>query len=179
VAKYKAAALVIVRARVRALGTEAEAALLERLSPDQRACWETLTATQWVPMQTAEALLGESAPILYPHDVDPSRTLGAALASEMMGGIYRYVLRVVSVPFLIGQTATVWSRFQDTGAASTEQLTPASARLVVRQHPTLPPHVRRTITGWLEESIRKTGARSVRAEERGGPAQWEWVCHWR
>lgn len=178
-AKYKAAAPVIVRARVRALGPEAEKALLERLTPEQRTAWETLIATQWVPMQTAEAMLGESAPLLFPHDPDPSRRLGAELAAEMLGGIYRYIVRVVSVPFLIDQTATVWSRFQDTGTATTEQLSPSSARLVVRQHPTLPPHVRKTITGWLEESIRKTGARSVRAEEGGGPSQWEWICHWR
>lgn len=178
-ARYKGAPIVIVRTRLRDLGASAEDQVRQSLSPEARQTLDTLLATSWAPIEHVEEIYASTAPVLHPNAADPVFALGAELGHEMLGGVYRFVARVVSVPFLVEQTATFWSRFHDTGIASAEQTTPRTAILRVRQHPTFPPTVRRSLTGWLASAIERTGARNVRVIDGGSPACWEWTSTWR
>jgi hypothetical protein len=106
-----------------------------------------VVATGWAPLDHVEEIYLRAAPVLHPTATDPAFALGVELGHEMLSGVYRFVARVVSVSFLAEQTATLWSRYHDTGVASSEQTGPRSGVLLVRGHPTLPPTVRRTLSG--------------------------------
>lgn len=178
-ARYKGAPIVIVRSRLRDLGSESEEKVRENLSPAARQTLDTLLATAWAPIDQIEEIFVHAAPVLHPNAADPAYALGVELGHEMLSGVYRFVARVVSVPFLIEQTAALWSRYQDTGVASAEQTGPRSAVLRVREHPTFPPTVRRTVSGWLVSAIERTGAQNVRVTDGGSPTCWEWAITWR
>lgn len=178
-ARYKGAPIVIVRARLRELGPEVEEAVRSRLSPDARQTLDTLLATSWAPIAHAEEIYAVAAPVLHPNAQDPAFALGAALGQEMLNGVYRFVARVISVPFLVAQTAALWSRYHDTGVASTQQTAPRTVVLHVREHPMFPPTVRRTLTGWLASAIERTGAQNVRVIDGGSSVCWVWTATWR
>lgn len=178
-ARYKGAPIVIARARLRDLGADAEELVRSRLSPDARRTLDTLVATSWVPIAHAEEIYRVAAPVLHPNVRDAPYALGADLGHEMLNGVYRFVARVVSVPFLVAQTATLWGRFHDTGLASSEQTASRTVVFRVREHPMFPPTIRRTVTGWLASAIERTGAQNVRVIDGGSPACWEWTATWR
>jgi len=178
-AQYKAMPLVVMRRSIRERSPDVEQALRDALGPDERAIYDTLVATAWIPLQLADRLYAVGAPLLYPSDPSPLQRVGRDLARENLSGVYRFVVRMLSVPTLVEKAATLWRNFHDTGVASIAHASPTSACFEVREHPTLPPHLRETVSGWIAQAVEMTGAQNVRVIAEGDPACWTWSITWR
>ncbi len=176
--QYKGHALVIVRRWIRAAGPDAERRLLAGLTEDHRNRYLELVATAWVPVDFANELYTAAAPILYPTDPRPLRRIGAEIARENLGGVLRFVLRVLAVETLVEKTAAVWGRFHDTGTAVTLRRD-RSIELQVTGYPELPERIRETIVGWLAQAVELSGAKHVAVIKNDDPKRWTWTLTWR
>lgn len=176
---YKGAPIVVLRGVIRERGLQHEDGLRNRLPANVRHSYDTLVATAWLPIADAQRILDEAAQVLAPNEPDPRFALGKIMGREMLSGVYRFVVRVVTVPFLVAQSATLWGKYHDAGTATSEQVSSQSARMIVRGYPTLPDGMRTITAGWIASSVEMTGEKNVHVHTGGGPAAWDWVVSWR
>jgi len=179
-AGYKGMALVLLRQWIRAAGPDVERQVLEQLTPEEQIAYASLVATAWVPVELATKLYVVASPLLYPKDPRPLRQVGRDLARENLGGVFRFVVRVISVAMLVDKTASLWRSFHDRGAARAIREADHMIRFEVTDYPELPERMRETIVGWLAQAIELTGAKNVRVvKSDDDPRTWTWTATWR
>ncbi len=176
--RYKAASLVTVRQWLQAKGLED--AFVERLAPEHVEAYRRLVASEWIPIGLADHLYSVAAPLLHPHVAHPGRVLGAELARDHLGGIYRFALRVVTVQFAMAQTARLWRMYNDTGVLEISRSGPRSSRALLTDYPGYPPAVRETVAGYIGGTLELTGAEGVRVSVVDSPkGEVAFVATWR
>tara|TARA_B100001750_G_scaffold230332_1_gene226672 strand:- start:5369 stop:5842 length:474 start_codon:yes stop_codon:yes gene_type:complete len=156
-----------------------EGAALDALDARDAEVFRRVTATEWMPVDQAARIYATAVPIAFPGEPRPLREFGREGARHNLKGVYRFLVRLISVPSLIERTAKIWERYHDTGHARTERLSDRSVRIVVEGHPTLPAALRAAIAGWTAGAVELTGAQNVRVTEGGDPTAWVWTITWR
>ena len=169
-AGYKGVGIVFVRAQVRA--ARCEDAVLESLSPGARDTWRQATAGGWYPMEHAIEMFTRAAPLLFPGSPSPLRELGRAMAQDNLGGVYRHIVRLLSVPFLIKQTMVFWRLYHNAGRATcTSQ--EKSAVVTLYEYPDCPERFRECLCGWIAGAVEVCGGTNARVlKEDGDPFVW-------
>ncbi len=114
---YKGIGVVFVRSALRGAGADAETKVLTQLTAEERRVYEQTTASEWVSIEVASRLFELAAPVVHVGKVLPLRLLGRDLARDNMSGAYRVFLRVLSVEFILGQTARLWSTYHRHGSS--------------------------------------------------------------
>lgn len=177
---YKGSGIVFLRDQVRRRGPALEQTLLERLGASERTLFLETMSMSWVDMAPTARVLETAIPLLLPEAADPLREFGRRQAHEQLSGIYRILLRVVSVPMVIQQTARLWSTYHSHGQARIERDGDSSSgRLVVTGYPELPLVVRRNTTGYIEGTLERTAVRNIRVIELfAEPQAWTWDVRW-
>ncbi len=153
---------------------------LAQLSPANRTVFESATATQWIPSQTAATFYAAAAPLLFPNHTDDIEQLGRALAQNALGGLYKSILAITSVTFLIKRTPLVWTLYHSTGKAEII-LTPGrhQGRMVVRQAADMPHIILRSVSGFSLHALEMAGGHSVTCQlNTENPDAWEWLFDW-
>jgi uncharacterized protein (TIGR02265 family) len=176
---YKGIGVVFVRTALREAGAGAEQRVLAELGPDELRAYESATASGWVPIELAARLFELAAPILYPGKVLPLRLLGRDLARHNLGTVYRALLRVLSVEFVLGQAARLWSTYHRHGSSEVIRLGPNEIDFVVRDYPRLPERFRECMCGWISGTLEMVGARqSFVSKTDDDPQAWRWRVRW-
>jgi hypothetical protein len=147
VPRYKAVPLVLLRNRAREAGVEA--ALLSTLSESDRTVYERFVATDWVDEAFANRLYGIATPLVYGGGRMALRRFGQEAARADLGGVYRVVVRFMTVPALADRAATLWSKYHDCGRLA--PTAPVSARCASSW---------RSIPGWARTPERRSPAGS-------------------
>ena len=175
--RYKAVPLVLLRSRVRDAGVEPR--VRDALSDDDRAVYDRFVATDWVDQAFADRLYGVATPLVYGSGPMALRRFGQEAARADLRGVYRVVVRFMTVPALLERAATLWSKYHDRGIARAERQGGNAARLVVEGYPELGENVRESAAGWLAGAFELTGASNVRVVHEGDGARWIWAATWR
>src|SRR5688572_16382124 len=116
-AGYKAVGVVFIRKQIRLAAPEVQLAVTNALTADELEKYQTCNATDWVPIELITKLSVTSAPLLYPSDPDPLKRVGKELAKDNLSGVYSFLVRLLTVPFLIQQTAKLWKTYHAQGEA--------------------------------------------------------------
>jgi hypothetical protein len=171
---------VFVRTLVRSKGGDVEAKLVAQLTPDELRRYETMTATEWVPIEFATRLFELAAPLVHPGKPQALRLIGQDLAADNLSGVYRYIARVLTVPFLLGQSATFWRSYHRHGTSRLEVIGPNEAEFVVEGYPRFPERFRECMCGWIVGTLLATGAeRPLASKIDDDPEHWRWRIRWK
>ena len=169
-AGYKGVGIVFARAQVRAAGRED--ALLELLSADTRTTFLQATAGGWYPIEQATEIFTKASPLLFPGAANPLREFGRALAQDNLGGVYRHIVRLVSVPFLIKQTMVFWRLYHNAGRATCSSEA-RSALVELYDYADCPERFRECLCGWIAGAVEVCGGTNARVlKEEGYPFVW-------
>jgi hypothetical protein len=103
---------------------EVRAALVERLDPETRACFESATPVEWVPAHRICSLHVAAADILFPGEKAALTRLGQELATRSFSTIYKILMAVPSFSFVVRRTPTLWALYHGSGKATIEDQTP-------------------------------------------------------
>jgi hypothetical protein len=143
--------------------------------------FRSVLAISNIPIAYATRLYLAAAPALYPDDAVEIglRRIGRALARDNLSGIYRLVLKVLTVSMLIAQCARLWRTYHSTGNASTRRVSDKHYLLLVTDCPDLPELYREFVCGFVEGAITQTGGRDPRVTKAGKPSEWSWDVTWR
>jgi len=176
---YKAAAVVSVRQQIRE--RDLASALYLRLSPAERAVFDDVTATEWMSVADAERIYVAAAPLLHAGRTQQVRLVGRDIARAHLNGLYRCILRAMTVPLLLEQTARLWGTYNRKGklAAAVSDV-PRCAQVTLEGYPDYPAALRDVLAGYILGSIELTGARDGRVvHDDMDPARWRYTVTWR
>ena len=178
---YKGTGAVFVRSFVRSRGPEAEARLLAKLSPEDAERYLRTLAFDWIPIATISRIFEAAAPLAFPGNADAMRLLGREMARDHLRGIYRFLLRITTVAFVMTQTARLWSTYHRKGVAHlAENTAPNMITLVVSDYPELPDRFRECMCGYIVGTIELVGVQEIRVHKLGdASSQWQWRISWK
>ena len=179
-AHVKAATLIYLRTKTRAMGGDAEKQLLAGLTPADVKLYNTALSTSWIPMDLAARLYPVGAAILFPGDPRCLQRLGAAVAKDNFTTVYKVLLRLATIPFPISQTAKVWRTYHQQGVLRVEHGDGTKeASLHLAEYPDLLPPVADCMTGYIVGLSELSGARNTSADvESLGGGKFRWTVRW-
>ena len=152
--------VVSVRRLLQAAGYED--AVVAQLKPDDAELYRGTLAVAWVSIDFIARLFAAAAPALFPGEPRPIRQLGRTIARDNLTGVYRVMLRIVSIPFAIERAGSLWGTYNDTGNASITRFAAADrARMTVADYDAFPDATLEETAGYIEGVALLCGARTV------------------
>lgn len=177
---FKGAGVIVIRSQLRSKAENLEGQLLAALNDSERQCHDRLVATDWVPIGFATRYFELAAPLIHGKQPDALRLTGRDLARENLRGTYRHIVRVLSVPTVIAQTARFWDTFHRRGRCRVEQREPGSVSLVIEDYPELPERFREFLCGWILGAAELTGCKDASVVKFDNhPNAWRFAIRWR
>lgn len=176
--RINGAGIAFARQLMRRSGSDVEQRVLASLDDAERMLLLSSTTVQWLPVEDASDVCEKVARVVYRDDVDPMYRFGFDEALDHLRGPYRLLARVLTVPFLMDQSAKLWTRYHDCGAAHCEREGEGLAAFCVAGYPALPANQRRNTAGYIAGTIALTGARDVVVVDGGSPDCWRWSARW-
>ena len=152
--------VVSVRRLLQAAGQEA--AVVAQLNPEEAELYRTTLAVAWVPIDFLARLFEVAAAALFPGEPRPIRQLGRTIATDNLTGIYRMLLRVVSIPFAIERAGNLWNTYNDTGDVTITRFGEEQRiRMTVANYRAFPEATVEETAGYIEGVARLCGAQSI------------------
>ncbi len=177
---YKGVGVVFVRRAVDALGHDAGRKLRDGLDEDERAQFDRTVATDWVSIELVTKVFELAAPIMHPGKVGAIRLVGQDLARDNLSGVYRYLVRVLTIPFVLDQAAKLWHTYHRHGRPVVLRHAPTSASFVVRDYPRLPERFRECMCGYIAGTIEVAGGREpLITKTNDDPQAWAFHILWK
>jgi len=141
--------VVSVRRLIQAAGLED--AVVAQLKPEDAELYRGALAVDWVSIEFIARLFEAAAPALFPREPRPIRQLGCTIARDNLTGVYRVMLRVVSIPFAIERAGNLWRTYNDTGEASVTRFGDETrARMTVTGYEAFPEATLDETAGYIE-----------------------------
>lgn len=178
---YKGSTLVFVREYVQQVKPEIEARLLAALTPEEKQRYQSAMPVSWEDPLVSGSIVLKAGTLLFPYDPNPCYRMGFTQAKEQFRGLYKAVLSIATVPFVVKQSALVWKTYHKKGVARTDwAFGDKKGVFAVDGYPELPELVRKTITGFIAGTVSLTRVQDVQVDEDfTNPERWKWIVSWR
>lgn len=159
---YKASFLGVIRRLLRDRQI-AEEMLLTKLTAEARSVFETAAMTSWIAHRHADEITATAAHLLFSQQPRPVYEFGREQAHCDLTGIYKILLRVVSVEFAMSQTAKLWSTYHRHGHATAEKQPDRTAgAVVVKDFADITEVQLESTAGYIHGLLELTGAGEVK-----------------
>jgi hypothetical protein len=179
VAGYKGTGVVFVRSLIKSRGAALEQRFLAALSAEERSYYATTLEFHWIPIEVITRFFEAAAPLLYPGRADALRQIGREMAYDHLRGIYRIVLRVVTVEKVIEKSARLWSTYHQAGHAKLLREGPNLLLFSVYDYPTLPEAFRESTCGYIAGVFELCGVSAIRvARQDENNRVWHFRMSW-
>lgn len=178
---FKGASVVFMRKelRKRELESRFDAELND---PATKRRFDVILATDWVPVTDMERFMLAAVPLLYPGKVGALRLLGRDVAQEHLPTVYKILIRVASVHFVLEQAARIFKTYNSTGDAHVERRPDVknAADLVICNYPDMNASLRESGAGFIIGTFELVGAKDVRVViDDADPQRWVFHITWR
>ena len=121
VVKGKADVVVLIKSKLRGMGGDLEPRLLRSLPPKAASAYLDALPVSWLPCDDLEAICDCAARMIYPDDSNPAQRLGHDSGIASYTGVYRVLIRVATVPYLMEKAASLWKNHYTAGTLSVER----------------------------------------------------------
>lgn len=160
--EHKGRTVVFIRELIESLGGADVEAKLDSLGPEERTTYDAALTLSWVPDRHVAAIIRIAAQLLYPGSSGGMREIGRHQARADLGGLYRVLLTISTVPFALSRTAQFWKTYNRRGAPElTMGEDGKSAALVVRDYPEYPAELGKYNCGYILGVLEQAGAGGV------------------
>lgn len=176
-AGYRGIGVVFARRTARSAGVEST--LTQRLPLAIRDTLVRANMSGWVPMEHATAIFDTVAPLVFTTSENAIREFGRALAQDNLGGAYKHFVRMMSVSFLMKQTALMWRAYHNAGRPVVETLATNHVELHVFDYADLPERFCECMSGWIERAVEMTGGKNVRVTKSAIDGVNIWGVTWK
>lgn len=179
--EVKAAGLIIVRKLFAEAGPKAERRFLDSLESTDMAYYRLAVATQWIPVELAARVYRRAAEQLSPGDPAAGlQRIGRRMAEDNLRGVYRVVVKFLTVPYVVGRAGVLWRTYHNRGRARAEQRPQErTVDFFVEEYPDLPEPIRELLIGYLAALAAMTSAGQPRVTRLDDdPGCWRWTIRW-
>jgi hypothetical protein len=106
---FKGTGIITLRNLLLKSGRETETAFLIQVDPGEIDLFKKVLPLSWVPITTVAKFFAIGAPLLCPGKPieEGLRYIGAQMARDNLSGIYRVLIRILTVPMLITQATKI------------------------------------------------------------------------
>lgn len=178
-AGYKGTGVVFVRSLIRSRGEAIERRFLSALTPEERNHYATTLEFHWIPIEVITRFFEVAAPLLYPGRADALRQIGRLMSLDHLRGIYRIVLRVVTVEKVIEKSARLWSTYHQGGVAKLHREGPNLLLFSIYDYPGLPESFRECMCGYIAGVFELCGVREIRVARQDEAGHiWHFRMSW-
>lgn len=175
-ARYKAAALLLLKKMIKKRGHAHELVFLRMLDPEAASAYQNAEHLKWVEVALAAEIIFAAAQVLYPKDPQALRKLGREEARDNLRGLSRSRAGLVNVAMVLYRLAGLWHHYHDQGKAIVERISGQPEALIVENYPELPEILREVFAGFLLETLELTGQNQFQVRRvEGNPKAWKWV----
>jgi hypothetical protein len=146
-------------------GEKAYDETLADLAPAHAEAIRMALPTTWVPFDAYIAICVAMDKRYGKGDLALCRELGRYSASANLPTLYRVFYKLGTVPYIMSKSAAVWSEHYDSGSARFVEHAKGDLSIIVENFET--PHKAHclAVLGWIEESVRISGAQMLTAAE--------------
>ena len=176
---FKGSGLLFLRKEFKNRGEAVEKKFLDSLTPEETETFQKVLAVSWVPVDVAAQLYQKSASALFPNDRMALRRLGMMSANHDLKSIYKIMIRIATVSYVIGQAASLWRTYWDKGQASTEK-EPNSNTLhyILKDYMDFPSVFHETMCGYVQAVVELTGGKNVNVNCSKLSNEIRWTVTW-
>ncbi|MCD4814731.1 hypothetical protein K8S19_13695 [bacterium] len=176
----KAITVVFIRDRMGKVDSETRNTFYAKLSRQEKDSLKKSLAFTKIPVALAVKVYDAAASVLHPGKLDGAHLLGRALAQDNLTGIYKVLLRFVSIPFLIKQSAKIWDTYHEFGIARCARVKNENEIvLIIEDYPDMPKTIREGTTGYIEGALELTGGTNIHVElDDTNCHLWKWRVTW-
>ncbi|MBN1960116.1 MAG: hypothetical protein JW841_04160 [Deltaproteobacteria bacterium] len=178
-AEIKATAVCFIKQKLRDLGGDAESAFIKTLPVKAAEIYKTVLPLSWIPTDIAAIIYKQGAKTLYPgNHNDCLRQLGFESCRVSYTGIYRLLIRISTIPFLLEQAARIWSNHYNKGQVVAQRLSAKTAVFIVRDYPDLNDTLAEVISGYICALCELSGEKDPYVKRENTPSEWRWMVNW-
>ncbi|MBN1595506.1 hypothetical protein JW933_06235 [candidate division FCPU426 bacterium] len=154
---------------------------LSKLSPATAKRFNSILPVSKISIEDATEYLTAAAEVIFGGDIQESLyQLGLEDPKYNYSGVYRPLLRILTVPFLISQAARLWSNFHDKGEGRVEN-NPKEKVAIFRviNYPELPKNFRTFLRGAVAGLSELSGAKNVKVTcDDHDSMAWSWIIRY-
>ncbi|MEW6516038.1 MAG: hypothetical protein AB1439_03940 [candidate division FCPU426 bacterium] len=162
---YKATDITFLKKLFIKAGGAREREFLDVLTAEEAEVYQHALPVSWVDSDMNFAIVRKALPILYPSHRADFGHFGYELAGEDFGGIYKILIRIVSVEYVVASMEKFWGTFNRKGLGS-GRMVPGTkqAVLTVTQYPDMAQPYLELLSGYLQRLFEMIGLKNVRTE---------------
>lgn len=176
---YKGTGVVFMRSLFKRHGAASERKFLAQLTPQETDIYKQTLEFHWIPIEVITRYFELAAPLLYPGDSQGLRRIGREMARDHLQGVYRIVLRVVTVEYIIEKAARLWRTYHQIGTTRMERPGERMLQFVVMGYPDLPAAFRECTCGYIAGVLELAGAKDIHVlKSNDNPEEWRWKLSW-
>lgn len=162
---YKATDLSFLKKLIKKAGRDKEREFLGLLTEAEAEVYRRALPISWVNTEMSFAIVNKGLPLLYAADQATFSHFGYELAAEDFGGMYKVLIRIVNVEYVVSSIARFWDTFNRKGAGSGRIVPGAKqAVLTVTHYPDMPEAYLDLLTGYLKRLFEMLGLKNVRTQ---------------
>lgn len=178
-ADIKGTCIIFLRESFKSKGEAIEVKFLDSLIPEEANVYKTALAFSWYPSRIVAQLYKKAANALFPNDNDGLRKVGRLSAYYDLKGVYKIMVRVATIPFIIGQASKLWSVYWSQGRAFVENDREKNkSHYILKEFIDLPKVFRETMCGYIQTVVEITGGKNVKVVNNQGMDEIRWTVTW-
>jgi hypothetical protein len=180
VPKSKGPGVTWLRHLIEQQGPGAEQTMARVLSPEDYKAYRTAMPISWIPEDVITRIFAAAGDVLFAGAPSPLIEVGRGMAKANMTGVYKFMLRMTTIPFIMSQASRLWHTLHDTGEAEASEGPGRNmVTFIVRGFPGIPAGMRQVLKGYCTGLGELTNAKNVRTElDESDPHAWKWVSTW-
>lgn len=176
---YKGTGVVFMRSLLQRQGNAVERRFLSQLAPQESEIYKQTLEFHWIPIEVITRFFEVAAPLVYPGDPNGLRRIGREMARDHLQGVYRIVLRVVTIEYIIERAARLWRTYHQTGTTRMERTGERLLHFVVVGYPELPSSFRECTCGYITGVLELAGAKDIHViRSNDNQHEWRWKLSW-
>lgn len=176
----KGSGIHFLRTQIQTKVIASEPAFLEKLTPEEVDIYHKALPVNWFPTENYTSIISKGMEFLYPGNPDALKAFGEALGDEYMNRVYKFLVRMTSISFLMSMVAKIWSMFQKRGLVTSETLPDQTGGVVVvRDFKEMLPEYRQIVMGYIICCVKIMKVKNIEIHEEFCENDvWKFVAKW-
>lgn len=132
----------------------------------------------WIDMKIAVPIYEKAISCFYQGVDNAAANFGYDMALSQFNGMYRFLLKLATLDYLISISSKIWSIYIDTGKIEIQK-DKSKLTFILREFPEIPDTLLEISVGFIAALMSLTNVRNVKvARENSNPQAWKFNVTW-
>jgi hypothetical protein len=140
-----------------------ESLFLNKLSAEETNLYKSGLTTNWYSAEIVGSLYEKAAPMFFPNDPNGVIRIANGLAHDNVNGIYKFLMRTMTIEWVANQSHTLWSKYCRNGKGVGEVDSKKKIfKFILSGCPNVPISFRKMTAGYISGLVELIGGSNPR-----------------